>query len=502
MPIFSRPLVMAAASVYFAAVVAIGLWSMRRTKSAKDFWIAGQRIGLWVTGLAATSAAFSGFVFIGGPGLMYSLGLASMWIVVPVGFTPALHCWVLGKRLRLLAGKREVYTIPDAILARYRSRAASGIAAFAVLVGTVAYLGSQFLALGRLLEAVFGTRALAGEASLLLAMSIGAFVLLLYSVLGGMLAGVYTDLLQGGLMVLVAVAVFFHTLSVGGGLEQTVTSIASSDAFGPAFLSPVGRLPALTAFGFFYVFAVGTLGQPQVLHKFFMIDDPLKLKWFPLLVGTAQSLCLLIWLGVGLVVPALVATGRLAPLGQPDDAAPVYLLNFAPSALAGLVLAGLLAAIMSTADSFLNIGSAALVRDLPRAFGLGFQNELLWGRIAVSGVALAALGLAFVHGDLVALLGTFAFGTFGAALAPALAVGLNWRRVTSGAAIASMVTGIGVNSALELLARWSFVDMAPGVLPAAVATSASFTVLLAWSVIAGEPGPRAIDDDVAAVMNA
>ena len=97
-------------------------------------------------------------------------------------------------------------------------------------------------------------------------------------------------------------------------------------------------------------------------------------------------LCLLIWLGIGLAVPALVAQGRLPPLASPDDAAPAFLLGFAPEPLAGFAVAAILAAIMSTADSFMNLGAAVFVRDLPERFGRRVENELLWGRIATVGV--------------------------------------------------------------------------------------------------------------------
>lgn len=495
-----RPLIVLVASVYLLFVLAIGFWSARRTKTAKDFWIAGQNIGLLTTGLATTSAAFSGFVFLGGPGLTYQLGAGSLFIVVAGGFTAGLMCWVLAKRLRLLAAVREVYTIPDAILVRYRNRAASGIAAVAVLAGTVAYLGAQFLALGRLVEAVFGTRDLFGPQSLAIAVTAGVLVVVAYSCMGGMIAGVYTDLLQGSLMTLVAGVVFIHAVMEGGGVARIATSIAESEAFGASFLEPLGRLPVLTAVGFYFVFAIGILGQPHMLHKFYMIDDPRKLKWIPLVVGFSQTLCVLIWLGLGFVVPALVAQGRLAPLMQPDDAAPTYLLEFAPTLLAGLVFAGILAAIMSTADSFVNIGSAALVRDLPKALGRTLSRELLWGRVAVVGIAAAAGALAIVSGDLIAILGTFAFGTFGAALAPALAIGLNWKRVTAGAAIASMLTGIVLNLGLEVLARSGVTVLQPGVLPTAVSLAASFTVLFVVSWLS-TPKPGAIDDDVAFVMD-
>jgi Na+/proline symporter len=502
----ASPAVIWIAVLYLAAVVGIGFWAARRTRSAKDFFIAGQGIGLLVTALAATSAAFSGFVFIGGPGLAYRIGLASMFICIPIGFTSGLLCWVVAKRLRLLAGVREVYTIPDMIRCRYGSRLAAGLAALAVIVGTVGYLGAQLQALGILIEAVFGTKALLGAWSLPAAMAFGTLVVLVYATAGGMVAGVYTDVFQGTLMMGAAVAVFFYALEAGGGLERMARTIAASEAFGPDHLDPLGATPLVTAAGLFFVFAVGTLGQPHMLHKFFMLDDPRKLKWMPLAIGLSQSLCLLIWLGLGLAVPALVAGGRLAPLAHPDEAAPQFLLGFAPPLLAGVVIAGILAAIMSTADSFVNIGAAAIARDLPRALGTRVADELRWGRVAGVALTTAAAIFAFHYGDLIALLGTFAFGTFAAALAPAIAVGLNWRRVTGAAASASIATGMAVNLLVEFLGRQtSFAALpkppfVPGVVPAAAAMAASFTVLFAVTWASRRRAPAALDPAVEAVM--
>ena len=509
MPILDRPLAVWTALAYLAVVVLIGVWAARRTRNARDFFIAGQGIGLLVTGLATTSAAFSGFVFLGGPGLTYRLGTASFFILASTGFTAGMLCWVVAKRLRLLAEVREIYTVPDAVLARFGSRRASGLAAVAVLVGTLGYLGAQLLALGVLVESLFGTRALvagwglSAAWSLPLAMAAGAAVVLFYSVAGGMVAGVYTDLFQGALMVVAAVAVFVYAMQAAGGPAGIAASLASSDAFGPRFLDPLGGVPVLTALGFFFVFSIGTLGQPHMLHKFYMLDDPRKLKWLPLVIAVSQSLCLLIWVGVGLAVPALVARGEMAPLSNPDQAAPLFLLAHVPPALAGLVFAGVLAAIMSTADSFVNVGAAALVRDLPRAFGRPLADELAWGRGVVAALMVAAGVFAWAYGDLIALLGTFAFGTFGAALAPALAVGLNWRRVPAAAATASIATGLVVNLGLELLGRQDVVPLPlpTGVLPTAVALAASFSVLFAVTWAHRRRAEPSLDADVAAVMD-
>ena len=128
-PIFARPLAVAAALLYLAVTLGIGLWSIKRTKTPRDFFIAGQNLGLIVTGLAAMSASFSGFVFLGGPGLTYRIGLAALFINVPVSLTAAMMCWALAKRLRLLAEIREIFTIPDAIACRFDSRLCGGLAA-------------------------------------------------------------------------------------------------------------------------------------------------------------------------------------------------------------------------------------------------------------------------------------------------------------------------------------------------------------------------------------
>jgi len=506
-PILDRPVIIISALLYLAVCGALGVWSLRRTRNARDFWIAGQGLGVFVTGLATMAAAFSGFVFLGGPGLTYRIGLSSLFINLSIGFTPALLAWVVAKRLRLLAEVREVYTIPDAVLARYGSRSASGAAAVAILVGTIGYLGAQLLALGTLIEAVLGLRSSLGDWSLAAAVAAGLAVLLFYAVAGGMIAGVYTDVFQGALMVLAAVAVFVYAMAAGGGWGAVVHSIAESERFGRQFLEPLGKTPALTALGFFFVFGIGVLGQPHMLHKFLMIRDPRRLKWLPLILGSSQVLCLLIWLGIGLAVPALVAQGKLPPLGKPDDAAPVFLLGFVPEPLAGFAVVAILSAIMSTADSFMSLGAAVFVRDLPRAFGRRVENELLWGRIATVAVTIAAAVLALLYNDLIALLGTFSFGTFGAALVPALAVGLNWKRVTAAAATASIATGTALNLVLEFLARQTFFPslpkppLPPGALPTAVSLAASFTVLFAVTAWTGRRAP-ALPEDIRAVMEA
>ena len=460
------------AAVYALGVGAIGVWASRRTKSAGDFFAAGRRLGPLALALAAMASALSGFTFIGGPGLLYSVGLGGLFIFLPVSVSNCLAGWGLAKRLRLLGEARGIVTIPAAIGVRYGSRAAHGLAAVAMLIAIVGYLATNLLALGLVIDGLFGTGRDLG-------IWLGAGAILAYSVGGGMLAGVYTDVFQGLVMALASALVFAAALSVGGGLSGISRTILAGD---PGFLAPWGKLPPLTALSFFLVFGVGVLGQPHVLHKFFMLRDPLRLRWYPLLMTLAMLVTLLLLFGIGLSVKAQVLAGALPPLERPDDATPRFLLRFAEPALAGVLLAGVAAAIMSTVNSFLNVGAAALVHDLPRSWGQRGGNELRLGRLATLVLGGAAALVAQGSGTLVAFLGIFGWGLFAAALVPALGIGLNWAGGTRWGALVSMGVALGTTLAGETLAYLGILTLPQGVTVSGVALVLSLLsyFLVSW----------------------
>src|SRR5207237_2371768 len=175
---------------------------------------------------------------------------------------------------------------------------------------------------------------------------IGIGVTLAYSASGGILAGIYNDVFQGTLMAVASVLVFLFVIGFGGVLGEISLSILAHD---PTFLGPWGRLTPLAALSFFFVFSMGSLGQPQAVHKYYMLRDPLQLKWYPLLKTLGLVLVLLLYFGVGIGVKAFVLAGRLAPLASPDQATPALLLNVTPIVLAALVFSGVAASSMSEA---------------------------------------------------------------------------------------------------------------------------------------------------------
>lgn len=490
LPDATQPVIVAVAVVYFLVVTAIGAWAMRRTRTADDFFVAGKGIGLAALSLAAMAATLSGFAFIGGPGLVYEVGMGAMFIILPVGVTSAMAAWVLGKRLRLLAEVRDVLTVPDAVGIRYGSPAAQGLAGVAILVAVVGYVATNFLALGVILDAIFGVGLGPG-------IWLGAGIVLAYTVAGGMIAGIYTDVFQGSLMALASVLVFAFCLDVGGGLAGLSATLAEA---GADYLGAWGTLTPLAALSFYFVFGLGTLGQPQILHKFYMLDDPRRLKWYPVVATAALLMAMLLFFGVGVSIRALVVEGTLAPLSNPDHATPLFLLEYTPLLLAGLVFSGVAAAIMSTVNAFVNIGAAVVTHDVPVALGRRVEDELYWGRVATVGLTAAAALTAQLSGTLVAFLGIFGWGLFAAALVPSLAIGLNWKGATRAGAVASIATGLGATLVFEVLAYLGLYAFPTGVTVSGAALVLSTLVFFAVSGATGGDERAALPRDVRLVM--
>ncbi|HET8771627.1 MAG TPA: hypothetical protein VFM71_11645 [Gemmatimonadaceae bacterium] len=516
-PTVRQPVIIGVGIGYFVACAAIGLWAARRTKTADDFFVAGRSIGLVPFALAAMAATLSGFAFIGGPGLVYAIGMTAVFIILPASITNTAGAWVLGKRMRLLGQVRNLLTVPDAIGARYRSPAAQGLSALAILVGVVGYIATNVLALGLVVDALFGVGLVTG-------IWIGTAVTLVYSASGGILAGIYTDVFQGLLMAVASTVVFVFALDSGGGLAAISRTLQAVD---PAFLGPWGTSGAMVALSFFFVFAVGSLGQPHIAHKYYMLKDPRRLKWHPVLMTVSMLLAQLLFVGVGIAVKSLVVRGDMAPLARPDDATPLFLLQHVPVFVAALVFAGVAAAIMSTVNSFLSIGAAAITHDLPKAFrgargggvrpaketgaasaasgsgatgASGASRALTAGRLWTVVLSLLAAVLAQQSGTLVAFLGIFGYGLFACTLVPALAIGLNWEGATREGAIASISLGLVLTLVLETGAWLDWFSLPTGVTITGLTLVLSMLTFLAVSAMTGGRAANQLDGDVRAVM--
>jgi Na+/proline symporter len=206
---------------------------------------------------------------------------------------------------------------------------------------------------------------------------------------------------------------------------------------------------------------------------------------------------------VGVAVKALVVEGRLAPLAAADNATPTFLLHHTPVLLAAVVFSGVVAAIMSTVNSFMNIGAAVVTHDIPSALGRPLKDELFWGRVSTVALSVAAALIAQHSGQLIALLGIFGWGLFASTLVPALAIGLNWRGATRAGAVASIGGGIGITlvfgTAIDFLRLSAF---PAGVTVSGLALVVSILLFfgVSWATQGG--GGADIDPDILAVMEA
>ena len=477
---------------YLALCVVVGLWALRRTHSTRDFFMAGRDLGIMVTGLAVFSSAMSGFGFVGGPGLVYRMGMSSIWMVIAIPMGYCLTFFLLAKRIRLFAELREPISLPDAISARYRSRMSRLLAALAILLGVMGYLATQILAMATVLKDILESTAV-GLISLEACVGISCAVLVFYCVTGGIIASVYTDLIQGLVMMGAAVLVFLAAGSaVAGGWGGIASTLLEDD---PAAIGPWGTLGVFGCLSWYFLFTLGVAGQPHVVTKLMMNRRVEDAKYILPVSILGYAVSGLLWISIGLAMRTLVLRGVHPTLARADAAASQFLQHYVDPLLAGLVFAALFAAIMSTSDGFLNIGAAAVIRDIPQALrGRSLARELLWARLATIVIAVVASLFALYSDDLVALLGAFGWGTFAAALVPTVAIGFNWKRATALAANVAMLSSLVLNFSIKLLN----IQIPYGIDGGALSLLVSMTLFVGISLGSRPPD---LDPDIDALMD-
>jgi len=485
-------LTLIAVAVYLAICVGIGAWSLRRTRTSFDFFMSGRDLGVVLATLAAFASNMSGFAFVGGPGLIYSMGTSSVWILSSAGVGGVVSYALVAKRIRLFAELGDCVSLPDVVALRYGSEAVRGWVAVAIVLGVLGYLATQIMAMGVVLQGILADAGLAGSLTLEGCVAAAALVLVFYSAAGGIRASVVTSAFQGTIMLVASLLVFLAVLrSSDGGLVHMASVIAADD---PTAMSPFGSLGMLGCLSWFFVFGVGLAGQPHIVTKHMMIRNLPDIRRILPLGIAAVMIGGLLWVGVGMATRSLVLEGVIPALAAPDQAASAFLRSVASPLLAALVYAALIAAIMSSADAFLNIGTAALVHDLPRALtGRDLDRELVWARGVTVALATLATAFALYTGDLVALLGAFGWGTFAAALVPVLGIGLNWTRATPAAAVAAVAVSLAVNFGVKL----SGFGIPHGIDVGALALVASLLVFIGLSLLSEPPD---LDDDVRLAM--
>ena len=426
---------------------------MRRTHNTSDFFIAGRGLGPIVVALALFSSTLSGFGFVGGPGLVYSVGVTSFWMVVISSTGYAVGFFLVAKRIRMIAELRDCISLPDVVAARYGSQSVRFLIAITIVLGVMGYLATQILAMAVVMQAILAGTDTFAEVGLVTCVVISSAVLIFYCVTGGIIASVYTDVVQGAIMIIAGALILFTAMSVfDGGMQEASSIILADDA---EAIMPYGAAGIMASLGWFFVFGLGLAGQPHIITKMMMNKNMSDNRTILPMSLFGYAMAALLWISIGIIMRAAVIDGVVDPLALPDDAASTFLTIFANPLLAGVVFAGLFAAIMSTSDAFLNIGTAAIIHDIPRAIGgRSVRNELFWARVVTVLLAIVAASFAlyshFRDATLVAILGAFGWGTFAASIFPVVAVGLNWKGATVPGAITAIIAALLINFVTQL----------------------------------------------------
>jgi len=424
-----------AMALYMAGMLAIGWWAYRRTSDLDDYMLAGRGLKPGVAALSAGASDMSGWLLMGLPGALYLGGLFEAWIAIGLTIGAWLNWKFVAPRLRTYTEvANNSITVPSFLENRLKAnshilRVVSGLI---ILVFFTFYVSSGMVAGGIFFEASFNSTYTIG-------MLLVGGVTVLYTLFGGFLGASYTDVAQGLLMFAALLVVPVAGLFATGGLGATFDSIQQVD---PTHLSLFtgGAVAGISA----AAWGLGYFGQPHIIVRFMALRSPAEAKaarrigigWMIMTVLGASATAL-----VGI---AYFQQNPEATLTDPEsvflDLAQILFHPF----IAGLVLAAVLAAIMSTVSSQLIVCSSALVEDLFKIVAkreASPKAQVMLGRMGVLIVSVVAAGLAWSRNDTILGLVAFAWAGFGASFGPTIILSLFWRRLTMPGALAGMVAG-------------------------------------------------------------
>jgi SSS family solute:Na+ symporter len=429
---------------YAAIMIYIGYRGYKATKGVGDWLVAGRRVGAWVVALSYGATFISAVAIIGFGGQAQAFGLQLLWLstlVIIVGVIIAFI--VFGYRTRIMSKTLDALTFPELIAKRFNSRFIQGFGGAIIAIFLIAYTAAVFKATASLVQVTFG---ISYETSII----VFTVVVAAYLLLGGLFAVMWTDSVQGLIMV---VGIGLLLAMVWASLGGVIPANEALAALGPAKYAPNG-LTSASSFGsvsfmlvtsLIFGVGIGALAQPQLAIRFMTAKSDKVLRQGVPIGAVFMFLTVYVAFTVGALSNVMFKNNNIAIPTSADLVIPTLINSLFPSWFVFLFLFAILSASMSTASSLFHVSGSAVGRDLyDKAWkkGLGAQKSISVTKIATLVVIVATLVLSLYPPDAVAYLCTFAYGAIAATfLAPFVAT-LYWKRATREGIIASMVGGL------------------------------------------------------------
>ena len=446
--------------VYLVAMVVIGLWYARRSNtSLEEYFLAKRSFGPWVASMSAEASDMSGWLLMGLPGVAYFTGIGeAFWTALGLFIGTWINWALVAKRLRSYSQIADnAITLPEFFSKRFhdRNRILLAIAAVISLVFFSIYVGAQFITFGKLFSYIF-------SANMAAMVIVGALIVMFYTLLGGFWAVGMTDLIQGILMVtalaLVLVFGFFNAGGIAGIAENLRNFPRFTDFFGIATPQTAGGIQQVSGgapvfgpganYGFLTIIStmawgLGYFGMPQVLVRFMAIKKTSMIRSSIFIAVIWCFIAQFAAVSIGLIGRAIMPTA-LNTASTSENIFTLLSMNFFSPLLAGVVISGILAASMSSADSYMLIVSSSLANDIFKDVLKkdASDNQVMWvGRITMLLVTVFGVIVAISGNQSIFRVVSYAWAGLGAAFGPLVLFSLFWKRTTFVGALAGMVTG-------------------------------------------------------------
>ena len=457
--------------VYMTAVIVIGIvFAKQANKSSENYFLGGRSLGPWVTAMSAEASDMSGWLLMGLPGVAYWCGLAdAAWTAIGLAVGTYFNWLIVSKRLRRYSIRaNNSITLPEFFSNRFREnkKVIMFISAVFILVFFTVYAASCLVTCGKLFSTLFGVPYIA-------MMLLGALFVLIYTLLGGFLAESASDFMQAIVMIVaLSVVVIVGVVNAGGfgAVIDNANSIPGfldffglatpvvNDAGEQATLAGKAVFGAATPYTFLSIcsmmaWGLGYFGMPQVLLRFMAIRKENELKH--------SRRIAIIWVVISLAVAVFIGIlGRqLFPVVHltKSSAENIFITlstSFLPPIIAGFVMAGILAATISSSDSYLLIAASAFAKNIYQGIckKKASDKQVMWvSRITLLVITLIAIVIALDENSVIFSIVSFAWAGFGATFGPLMLFSLFWKRTTRAGAIAGMISGAGMVFLWKLL---------------------------------------------------